>query len=361
MGIETSTFRDCCTKKTSTQVISQPGQTFSSWWVSNELNAFRQELDVNTWEELKPHTFNACNSCYVREKETGHSFRIAANKEDSDVINYTWPRAWNIKFGNLCNLACWSCSEFSSSVILHHKQKAHIPVMTKQDPDAEFANLWQSLEQDVLHSYDVHETVTLTLLGGEPLYNRIVLDFLNRLISLGLSSRTRLEFHTNGTVMPNKIFQTDTPIWQHVSIFVSIDAIGPYAEWLRYGGKWSKINQTIDQLSSVVNYLELHCTLSVLNINQLPQLSKYADEKNIKLAIASLSNPDFMALECWDQPIEKLLVTPLDSKFQTYYDQIGINPKPGASKELKKYIDSFKTVRRPLRDFDSKFAALIGW
>lgn len=356
-----STFRDCCSKKKSEQIFSSPGQTFADWWSSNNLNAFRQEFNVETWQELSTSTASACNSCYISEKDTGHSFRIAINKTVNNQIDYRWPNAWNMKFGNTCNLGCWICNENASSVIMHHKKQAHIPLLIDYDPEQEFKKAWPDLEKNILRSYDYHNIVTITIVGGEPLYNRDAIKFLNRLIDLNLHSRTRLEFHTNGTVRPDRILPVDKRIWNHVSIFVSIDAIGSYAEWLRYGGKWSKIDRTIDQLFAAANYSELHCVLSILNINQLPELEKYAHKKNVKLNINTLSSPEFMALEHWDQSVESLLVMPVESKFQTYYDLIGTNPIPGTSKELKKFIDSFKSVRKPLSDFDPEFASLIGW
>lgn len=357
-----SVFRDCCSKKHTTQILSSPDQSFEDWWNSDKLNDFRNEFNVDSWEELNPTISNDCNVCKLRESTSDNSFRLAVNKVVSDKIDYQWPSSWNISFGNLCNLACWSCAEQSSSVILQHKRKAGIPLSINFDPAEDFENSWPILKENILRSYKHHKIVTLTILGGEPLYNPVVIDFLNQLIDLKLNLRTRLEFHTNGTVRPDRILPIGKRIWNHVMIFVSIDAIGKYAEWLRYGGKWSTIDQNIDQLCSVANYLELHCVLSVLNINQLPDLSQYANEKNINLSIAPVSAPAFMALESWDLPVEKLLFNRHPGeKFQTYYKLIGTNPITGSSQQLIDYINSFKSVRKPLKDFDPEFALLTGW
>ena len=170
-------FRDCCSKTNTTQIKSKPGESFSSWWNSKELNAFRQELTTHKWPD-------GCLPCKLQEKERNFSFRMAANKEDGEILDYSWPRAWNIKFGNVCNLACWTCDESSSSVILQHKIKAGITLSISQDHNQSFLKQWPQLEANILRSYEHHEIVTLTLLGGEPLYNKNVINFTQSLLKI---------------------------------------------------------------------------------------------------------------------------------------------------------------------------------
>lgn len=349
------TFRDCCAKTSTTQLTSKPGESFSSWWNSKELNAFRQELTTHKWPD-------ACLPCKLQEKERNFSFRMAANKEDDEIFDYSWPRAWNIKFGNVCNLACWTCSENSSSVILQHKIKAGITLETDHDPNQVFLNQWPQLEADVLRSYEHHETVTLTLLGGEPLYNKHVISFLRKLIELDLAKRTKLEFHTNGTVLPSKIFsKIEANIWKYLCIFVSLDASGKFVEWLRYGASWEKIKKNIQLIKNIANYVEIHCTLSVLNINHLYQLEEYASRENLKLNVNCVTSPNFMALAHWDLPKKILLVRPTHDKYQTYYDLIGSDPIKGSSEKLKEYIQKFAKIRKPLSDFDPDLAKKMEW
>ena len=282
------------------------------------------------------------------------SFRTAVNKWEN--TDHTHPAGWNIIFGNTCNLACWSCNENSSSVIFQHKKKAGL-VSGKDLSESNFKKSWSDLRKNILKSYDHHETVNLTLLGGEPLYNKSVIEFLKELTDMDLASRTRLEFHTNGTVYPYKVFPRDKKSpWQHVCTFISLDAAGPYAEWLRYGCNWSKVDKVVDSLIALSHYIEIQCTLTVLNINQLQNLSSYAQSKNVRLRISTTAEPDFMALENWDLLKESLLVNKQYDQFQIYYDLIGTTPKTGSSNRLKDYIRKFDGIRKPLSDFDKTFA-----
>jgi hypothetical protein len=144
-------------------------------------------------------------------------------------------------------------------------------------------------------------------------------------------------------------------------MFISLDAAGTYAEWLRYGCNWSKVDEVVDSLIASSDYTEIHCTLTVLNINQLQELSSYAESKNTKLQISTTADPDFMALKNWDLPKESLLVNKQYDQFRLYYDLIGTTPKVGSSDRLKKYIRSFDGVRKPLNEFDKTFANKLDW
>jgi organic radical activating enzyme len=347
-------YRDCCAKQP--HLASDHGQDFKQWWNSAKLNKFRQRLI-----EAKEHP-PECSSCKIAEQNEGNnfsSFRTAVNKWEN--TDHTHPAGWNIIFGNTCNLACWSCNENSSSVIFQHKKKAGL-VSGKDLSESNFKKSWSDLRKNILKSYDHHETVNLTLLGGEPLYNKSVIEFLKELTDMDLASRTRLEFHTNGTVYPYKVFPRDKKSpWQHVCTFISLDAAGPYAEWLRYGCNWSKVDKVVDSLIALSHYIEIQCTLTVLNINQLQNLSSYAQSKNVRLRISTTAEPDFMALENWDLLKESLLVNKQYDQFQIYYDLIGTTPKTGSSNRLKDYIRKFDGIRKPLSDFDKTFANKVGW
>ena len=116
-----------------------------------------------------------------------------------------------------------------------------------------------------------------------------------------------------------------------------------------------------DSLIEVSDYVEIQCTLNVLNINQLQELSSYAESKNVKLSISVTTEPDFMALNNWDLPKESLLVNKQYDQFRLYYDLIGTTPKVGSSDRLKKYVRSFDGVRKPLNEFDKIFANKLDW
>lgn len=347
-------FRDCCSRHHG--IKSQSEQNFISWWHSDELVSFRNQLATSDqWP-------SGCDSCKIREDSTDISFRSAVNAEVPDQIDYTWPSSWNINFGNICNLGCWTCSEQCSSVIHNHKTRAGIAVSIISDPQRGFEARWPELKNNILQSYDYHNVVSLTILGGEPLYNYCVQNFLQELVDLGLSQRTRLFFHTNATFDPRRTLETKkSDDWHHVCMFLSIDAVGRYAEWLRYGTKWAQIERNIKNFVYLCDYVEIQAIVSVLNVNQLPELYEFSQQHNLELRLNTVSDPDFMSLQAWDLGPEKLLTLPRLSRFQIIYDLVGINPIPGSAAKLRKYIRSFDAVRDPLSKFCPEIADKLEW
>jgi organic radical activating enzyme len=344
-------FRNCCAADPA--IYSLPGQTFSEWQQDPRLTKFRENMYLDRWPV-------GCENCQIQEQQSGQSFRTIVNNQTvMDDKFGAWPSRWNLIFGNVCNLGCWTCDEYSSSVIAQHKKTINVLPVDFVDPNDKFESLWKSLEQDVLTSYDHHDTVTLTLLGGEPLYNKTVDNFLSRLSDLGLASRTRLEFHTNGTKINKKLFAKKT--WNYICVFLSLDAVGKKAEWLRYGCSWSDIENNIEFFKSVGDYVEVHCTLSILNISDLPALKIFCESNQLPLNVRTLSSPDFMSIRRWaGDPQHVVDRNDLDQAgFAYFYDLIGTEPDLDSIPSLSAYINQFNTIRKPLKDYDTKLHKAI--
>ena len=347
----TSLFRNCCVADP--QIQSLPDQTFVQWWSDSRLEKFRQSMYTTEWPK-------ECYRCQVEENETGRSFRTALNSSTVGESFGKWPSRWNLKFGNVCNLACWTCNEHSSSVIAQNKRVIGILPENFVDPEEQFQSQWKSLKNDILTSYEYHKVVTLTLLGGEPLYNSTVISFLQELKDSGLADRTRLEFHTNATKVNKILFEKG--LWNYVCIFVSLDAVGIKAEWLRYGCKWSVIESNIEFLQSAADYFEIQCVLSVLNLNDLPALKKFCLEKNTPLNITLVTTPECMSIEKWSGNPDIIADQEYlaDNGCIGYYELLGSKMIPGTQEELQTYIKQFDKIRRNLQDFDPKLAHALG-
>jgi MoaA/NifB/PqqE/SkfB family radical SAM enzyme len=348
-------FRNCCTADP--QIHSAPGQTFAQWWNSTELNSFRESLKTS---ELPP----SCYRCAFKESNHTESFRTAVNKDvDFENTDFSWPSQWDIKFGNKCNLACWTCSETASSLIMQHKKKIKILSESFNDPEIEFSKNWKVTRLNFLKSYDVHDVVTLTVTGGEPMFNKKFLLFLQELVDLGLSTRTKLEIHTNGSYCNARIKKLLLHhLWKYVCVFVSVDAVGPKASWLRYGSDWKKIVANIKKIQKLANYVEINCVLSVLNINNLVDLKNFCNQLDLKLQITTISHPEFMKLDTWcvDRDLLCNKQDLIESGYGEYYNLLGSSPDEEMYTQLQSYIKSFDAVRRPLKDFDSKLATILG-
>ena len=344
-------FRNCC--DTDPQLHSQPGETVVQWWQGQPMQDFRSKFGKNLPAD--------CYRCELQERVQGRSFRTAVNKTvDIDNLTVTWPSRWNIIFGNICNLACWTCSEYASSVIEQHKRTINILPAEFKNPQEQFLENWPDLRSSIIRSYDYHPEVTLTILGGEPLYNQIVLDFLSDLVQLGFAARTKLEFHTNATKYTTKVDQLLTNhTWSYVCVFLSLDAVGKKAEWLRYGCKWEDIVGNIKKFKQVADYMEVQCILSVLNVGDLPQLNQFCIEQDLTLKITTLANPKHMSLSSWAgaELISRAALANLN--FEQYYDIIGTAIDHNSVSKIREYIQQFDPIRTPLRTVDKHLADIL--
>lgn len=339
-----SRFRNCCAADP--QIDSEPDQTFEQWLEDPRLREFRRRLANDIW-------LPECHRCQRQEQATGASFRTSVNSATAITANFgSWPSRWNLKFGNICNLSCWTCNEQASSVIANDLRRLDLLPDDWQDPEQEFQQHWPDLEAAVLKSYDYHDMVTVTLVGGEPMYNRTVVKFLQRLLDLGLAGRTRLEFHTNATHINLSLFADRA--WQYVCVFLSLDAVGPRAEWIRHGCRWSDVERNLVWFKTVANYVEVHCTLSVLNIGDLAELKQFCDSHSLPLKINLLSDPAFMDVTHW--PGDAALLANRDQLDQQglafYYDQIGLDPVVSAPHQLEQYFARFEPIRGSLAEKD---------
>lgn len=348
-------FRNCCAAYP--QVNSSQDANFKDWWKSKELENFRQQFN-------KENLPNVCYRCEISEKNIGKSYRTAINEEYGDTtVNYDWPQSWNVMFGNVCNLGCWTCNEKSSSLIENQKRKLGMLPDNYVSTQKMFKQRWQSLKDDILKSYEFHSYINLTILGGEPLYNKDVIEFLQLIVNLGLSARTKLEFHTNATIFSpviEKLLNKNN--WKYIIMLLSLDAVGKKAEWLRYGCNWEKVVNNVTKFKNYADYLQISSTVSILNISNLPDLYKFSIENNISLTATTIAEPLFMTLESWPKPAEELISRNelAECGFENFYDLIGSKPDLMAPSKIKEYIENFNNVRTPLKNFDIKSAKIFG-
>lgn len=343
--LSNGSYRDCC--QTEPTLISRPGETFEDWWNGDAINNIRDQM-------FTAEALSQCKSCTIKEQIHGNSLRLAVNKEVESVTRGVLPQGWHIMFGNVCNLACWICSEKFSSTIAQHKKSLEILPADFVDPEQQFLQAWPTLRENILKSYQCHSTVTITMLGGEPVYNKHALEFIEHLVTTGLSKLTRLEITTNGTILNNKLLSLlDKQNWQYICVFISVDAIGAKAEWLRYGCKWSTVEQNINHYRDIANYVEIQTVVSILNINDLHAVEEFCVNARLPHSVGLVNNPTFMDIRNWDG--DKSLA----EHSGQYAKLIGATSVPGTKQQLKQYIQQF-TNRKSLNLYDRDLANAIG-
>lgn len=179
-------------------------------------------------------------------------------------------RYYDLRFGNLCNLACRMCGPTDShtwyeqwtdyhksdsykdthgTVTLKRNEKGRL---TTEDYDWHGSeSFWQQIENNIPNIEHVY------MAGGEPMMIERHYEFLQKCIDMDQSSKMVLEYNTNMTNLPKRVLDMWTNFKQ-VRIGASIDGIGPVLEYQRWPIKW---NQAYKNLQKLDEYAQHHSNI----------------------------------------------------------------------------------------------------
>lgn len=202
-----------------------------------------------------------CNNCKI-----GASNRIQGNQKwysDRGIVDLT-PELIRLDYwvGDTCNLQCVICGPENSSS--WKKELGLITIKRTVNP------FWKDVDLTKLQY--VHLT------GGEPLLSKEHLDFLNAIPD---KSKVRLDYNTNGTILPN---QSILDLWAKfdlVQLNFSIDDIGKRFEYIRYPASWDQVISNLDwfyQHSPVNVMFAVGTSIGILNQKYLPDLVAWMAE-----------------------------------------------------------------------------------
>lgn len=175
---------------------------------------------------------------------------------------------YDLRFGNLCNLACRMCgpedsitwyeqwSKFTGSesfddthgkVILIRNEVGRL---TTSDYDWHGSDLfWNQIENNMQYIQKIY------MAGGEPLLIDRHYEFLNKSVLNGTAKNIELEYNTNGTTLPSKVFE----LWKHfkhVGLGVSVDGVGSVVEYQRWPIKWIQLEKNLYKLNHIMSTTE---------------------------------------------------------------------------------------------------------
>ena len=250
-------------------------------------------LRDNTMEEIwrdKPMTdlrenmltgcrSDVCNKCYEQEDSGFFSMRNSSNQtfghhiktiaDDEFKIRY-----YDIRFSNLCNLACRSCGDvFSSNWV---KEAKKMSWLSQDHPNVSYAgkhktDAWEQLLPHIPYIEEVY------FAGGEPLMMQEHYDLLNELLRQGRTD-VKLVYNTNFTELEFKGTSV-LDIWnefESVSIGASLDASYERAELMRHGTQWSQTVRNREQMLRICPTVDFYVssTLSIMNAYHMPDFHR---------------------------------------------------------------------------------------
>ena len=199
---------------------------------------------------------------------------------------------YDLRFGNLCNLACRMCGPTDSHTwyeqwIEYHGSDEYTDThgtvkltrndngrLTTKDYDwHDSETFWEQLESNIPNIRHVY------MAGGEPMMIERHYEFLQKCIDMNHAGKMILEYNTNMTNLPNRVLDMWTKFKQ-VRVGCSMDGMGDVVEYQRWPLKWSQAYKNLQKLdeyaqknSNIIAWLA--CTVTAYNVWHIPKFMKW--------------------------------------------------------------------------------------
>jgi organic radical activating enzyme len=280
------TYNICCRHSTPKQhAVNVNDQSLEQW----KNSTYFQEVK-NNFIQGKKHP--GCENCWQIESLGQQSYRqMVSNDYKFFKIDTGFDKLVNVEINlsNLCNLKCLMCNEKSSSAILAENQKLGINLHEQKD----FA--WTDRAYDHLQQILKTKPAIISIVGGEPLYNKELLNLLEK-TNEDVFSNTMLSINTNATVW-NHRWEQVIKKFKLVRFVFSLDASQDLYEYIRFPSSWNLVCANIQQIQKMHNVKTyVNCVVQNLNINNLYDLIVWCRANNIDLLLTQLRQPSFLVL-----------------------------------------------------------------
>jgi len=239
--------------------------TLSDMESSTWMDKTREKMLANQWPA-------ECVRCQETEPDSIRQYAIKLD-EQTDQQNYLQVGG---VLDNVCNAACMTCNETLSTRI-GSLQGNGFPVYNNLD------RFWAVPQDRIVH---------LDINGGEPSYSK---NYKQLLANLPPNLKT-LRLNTNcSTVLKELTDIAHKDI--EVTVTVSCDGIGSVHDLIRWPISWQTFYNNLMQYKLMPIKLNLWTTVSVLNLDDLPNIQAFAKEHKIDHSWAYLKYPSELAVD----------------------------------------------------------------
>lgn len=257
-------------------------------------------FDSKELKELqKAHLYNdklpeQCSVCENNEANFGGSLRDSKQVAYDDrvySVGEFFLESILIQTSNACNLRCMPC-EYASFPRLKELEDLKYITQGNNIGLVKFdSNSFLSLIS-IIEKYNV---LKISILGGEPFYDKVTFEFVDLLISSGISKNLILHFTTNLTNINSKKVEDIKKSFKNFILDCSIDGVGIVNEYLRYPSKWGEIINGIKILRDLDQTFNIRTAFSNLALLRYPELIIWSLENNLdNLYLCSVDDPKIM-------------------------------------------------------------------
>ena len=236
------------------------------------------DMESSTWlvktrEKMSADIWPAeCVRCQETEPNSIRQYAIDLDKQTAQL---DYLQVGGV-LDNVCNAACLSCNE-SLSTRIGSLNGPGFPVYNNLD------KFWTLPQEHIFH---------LDINGGEPSYSK---NYKKLLANLPPNLKT-LRLNTNcSTVLTELVDIASRGI--EVTVTVSCDGIGSVHELVRWPISWQTFYNNLMIYKTMPVRLNLWTTVSVLNIDDLPNILAFAQEHGIDHSWAYLKQPEELSVD----------------------------------------------------------------
>lgn len=209
-----------------------------------------------------------------------------------------------------CNATCVSCNSGSSSSWAQLDRRIDSDIPIRQYTPVNI--------KDLTNRIDFKELKMLSLIGGEPLYEKKNFELLEYLIGIG-NTDVFLSLVTNGSVELTDRQKNILSQFKKVNFCLSIDGIGPVFEYLRFPLLWSDLVNNLKFFREVTDNISVNYTLSNLNVLYHNQTVEWFNKEKLPYANNPVYAPAWLQPKSLPVSVKQLLKQQLsDIDYQTY-------------------------------------------
>jgi molybdenum cofactor biosynthesis enzyme MoaA len=233
---------------------------------SEQFKLLRDDFDNNRKNDF-------CKTCWNMEERNIEPFYI----HNDDIIPKGQLDSIDFTLSNKCNLACRMCDPQTSHRLMvdwkFFKSQGLIKDIEnitagKFREELNIPNVKNSIQYKWLLNNPVKE---LRFSGGEPFFDSLIIDLLDKYIKEGWAKDTILAYHTNGTLFNDELIGKLNQFKKQFPK-ISIDSIEEGYDYIRHPASFDDLDRTVRLFlnnSTNLGRINIAVVISALNILDL--------------------------------------------------------------------------------------------
>jgi hypothetical protein len=260
-------------------------------------------------------------------------------------------------------MSCLSCSPVQSS---SWNKKKNIKELAENGFNFKHNNELSSYVENfkrVAENTDYSKLKILKIGGGEPFYSDNVYWFIKHLESKVNLNNIDLWINTNASIIPKDNMWQLIKNFKSIHLDMSIDAVGEYHEYVRYGSKWSDVLSFIDFVKNNKEdnmFLRVHSVYSILNFNLYTNVLDFFVENDIEFTCTVLQYPKYLSVLNVPRKYRLFHLIKKYDKMEKINSSLKCDIHYEANGTLKKYLEIMeKENNNKLEDYNPELKKII--